>query len=217
MTTDAVQATQSVLDRMVAEVLARKAAPKGLSPVGSERAGPLHVAHSTISEDNGGPIGASRPLAGPIPADFPFDFPLQEIALTIAEVRRQLAHLEAGCAAIEAAVGVTAVTPPVTKEQGKLAATATSEAASQAAFEADLAAKTERAQAEAFGDAETEIVEPETIVVEKVKKESTPAVAVAPPTWTCPIHHKAKAHVSPRGRHYLACTVCDSFQRPEGR
>ena len=211
MTTDAVQATQSVLDRMVAEVLARKAAPKGLSPVGSERAGTLAVSDGTTAIP-------ARPLAGPLPADFPFDFPLQEIALTIVEVRRQLAHLETGLAAIEAAVGVTAITPPVTKEQGKLAATATSEAASQAAFEADLAAKTERAKAEAFPPAETEIVEPETTVVEKVKETSTPpVVAVAPPTWTCPIHHKAKAHVSPRGRHYLACTVCDSFQRPEGR
>ena len=205
MTTDAVAATQSVLDAMVAGVMARKSAPSGLSPVGTER-GSATAGSLTL------PPRAEMSLAGPIPADFPWDMPLQNITSVIGEIRRQIAFLESGLVAIERAAMLREGGPlaAVSKSQGKVNAVVDKEAASQAAFDADLAAKTARAQAEVY--------EPSRAPLTNAEKAAYAALTDPDiSTWLCPTHKKAKPHVSPRGRHFMACPTCDLFEKPEGR
>ena len=76
------------------------------------------------------------PLAGPIEADYPWDMPMDSLANSLSIIRGELKHIEIGLQAIERAASLRegGWTPPVVRENVKLAAQMTKERESQARY-----------------------------------------------------------------------------------
>lgn len=181
------EGTQSVLDEMVLGAHAPKV-EASLTPVGTEKGGPLDGRHETV---------------------FPFDDPqtvraaIKQGLELMSKMQVELKHVGDGLIALAALYGLSedAPAPVVRKADERHAGT---DIASQAKFEAAMAAKAEAAQAATFTDAPAEF---------KPFAEPAPEAAVGD-GWECTEHGSESLVVltSRKGRKYRACTASDCAQ-----
>lgn len=179
--------TQSVLDRMAGDILARKrTAGAKLTPVGLERQDDPSMRQAGVE-----PVS---PFPAYVPgAVFPNDAPVQEIVAAIREIRRRLADIDESLFAVEAAV--------IGEDAARANALATFSSAQKPPV-VDMAKAKER-----LADAKAAIAGR---LEGKEQKEAT-----FPPKddgWRCSIHGTFIDAVTRKGRAARRCPECDQWE-----